>query len=83
MGATGTPSVGLAAGSPAPAEATPTGVYPLGASVGTTFATGVLATGQGLATNPTLAAFTGGADRMRLSIAGTMGVVLVGFLIMF
>ena len=79
-GATGSPDVILAAGSPAPVSAIPTVVSPSVpySSAGiTTFATGVLPSGQKLPANTSLAPFTGSAGKV---IATDMSVVIVIFM---
>lgn len=80
-GATGSPNIILAAGSPAPVPAIPTATspsVPYSSTAGTTFATGVLPSGQRPPANTSLASlFTGGAGRVA---AGNMGAVMVGFM---
>ena len=76
-GATGAPEVGLAAGSPAPVQAIPTGVA--GPTAGlSTFATGVLPTGYKPTVQTSVRPFTGGAGRIGSGIVGAMIVGAVG-----
>lgn len=73
-GATGAPEVNLAAGSPAPVQAIPTGVA--GPSAGpSTFATGILPTGYKPSAQTSVTPFTGGAERIG---SGIVGAVIVG-----
>lgn len=73
-GATGAPEVNLAAGSPAPVQAIPTGVA--GPSAGpSTFATGILPTGYKPSAQTSITPFTGGAERIG---SGIVGAVIVG-----
>lgn len=80
-GATGSPDIILAAGSPAPVSAIPTATspsVPYGPAGGTTFATGVLPSGSNPPANTSLAPFTGGAGRMTIV---SMSTVIVGFVV--
>ena len=76
-GATGAPEVDLAAGRPAPVQATPTGVA--GPTAGlSTFATGVLPSGYRPTAQPSVKPFPGAANRVRSGIMGAMIVGTVG-----
>lgn len=82
-GATGTPDIILAAGSPAPVSAIPTVTspsVPYGSAGGTTFATGVLPSGQKPPANTSLAPFTGGAGKVIATNMSCLIAVLVTFL---
>lgn len=77
-GATGVPEVNLAAGSPAPVQAIPTGVA--GPTAGlSTLATGVLPSGYKPTASTSVTPFTGGAERIGSGIVGAMIVGAVGF----
>ena len=76
-GATGVPEIDLAAGSPAPVQATPTGVA--GPTAGlSSFATGVLPSGYGPTAQPSVKPFPGAANRIGSGIMGAMIVGTVG-----
>ena len=77
-GATGSVDVNLAAGSPAPVPAVPTGA----SATLSTLATGILPTGGRKPTAQTsVTAFTDGAGRARSGIVGALVVGAVGFLV--
>lgn len=73
-GATGAPEVDLAAGSPAPVQAIPTGIA--GPTTGlSTFATGILPSGYKPTAQTSVKPFTGGAERIA---SGIVGAIVVG-----
>lgn len=85
-GATGSPNIVLAAGGPAPAPAVPTATAtatfppgPHGLTGETTFATGVLPSGQTPPASTSPASFTGGVGRVA---GGKMGAGMVGLMVM-